>query len=127
MAFIDMLSNTKNLSSLKNDSTVKKAEGLAGKISFNDTLEKHINPLKTGSKIETEKKLRDACIEMESLFVGKMLKEMRKTVHKTEWLNGGFAEEVFEDMLYDEYALEISKNSKLGLADMLYNEMSRKL
>ena len=73
------------------------------------------------------KKLKDVCIEMESLFVARMLKEMRKTVHKNEMINGGFAEEVFEDMLYDEYALNISKTANLGLANMLYNEMSKKL
>ncbi|TFH39654.1 MAG: cell division protein [Chrysiogenales bacterium] len=77
-------------------------------------------------KTAEDKRLRDACVEMESLFVGKMLKEMRKTVHKSGWINGGFAEEIFEDMLYDEYALSLSKNSNLGLANMLYSELSQK-
>ncbi len=72
-----------------------------------------------------EKRLRDACIEMESLLVGKMLKEMRKTVQKTGWMNGGFAEEIFEDMLYDEYAMSLSRNSNLGMAKMLYDELKR--
>ena len=74
-----------------------------------------------------EKRLWDACIEMESLLVGKMLKEMRKTVHKSGWLNGGFAEEIFEDMLYDEYAMSLSRNSNLGMAKMLYDELKRKV
>ncbi|HQF09734.1 MAG TPA: rod-binding protein [Spirochaetota bacterium] len=72
-----------------------------------------------------EKRLWDACIEMESLLVGKMLKEMRKTVQKTGWMNGGFAEEIFEDMLYDEYAMSLSRNSNLGMAKMLYDELKR--
>ena len=71
-----------------------------------------------------DKRLMDVCIEMESLMVARMFKEMRKTVHKNEWFHGGFAEEIFEDMLYDEYALDVSKNSKLGLAKMLYDELS---
>jgi hypothetical protein len=74
-----------------------------------------------------DKRLWDACIEMESLLVGKMLKDMRKTVEKTGWINGGFAEEIFEDMLYDEYAMSLSKNSNLGMGKMLYNEMKRKM
>jgi flagellar protein FlgJ len=77
-------------------------------------------------KVE-DKKLMDVCIQMESLFVSKMLKEMRSTVHKGDFINGGFAEEIFEDMLYDEYALSISKNSKLGLAKMIYDDLSRKM
>ena len=74
-----------------------------------------------------DKKLMDTCIEMESLLVAKMLKEMRHTVHKTGWINGGFAEEIFEDMLYDEYALSLSKNSNLGLSKMLYNELKHRV
>ena len=80
----------------------------------------------SANKVE-DKKLMDVCIDMESLFVAKMLKEMKKTVHKTEWLNGGYAEEVFEDMLYDEYALQLSKNSSLGLAEMIYRELDSKV
>ncbi len=74
-----------------------------------------------------DKRLWDACIEMESILVGKMLKEMRKTVNKSGWLNGGFAEEIFEDMLYDEYAMNMSRNSNLGMAKMLYEELKRKV
>ena len=73
------------------------------------------------------KKLWDTCVETESLFVNSMLKEMRKSIHKGEWLHGGFAEEIFEDMLYDKYSLEVSKNSNLGMAKMLYDELSRKM
>ena len=38
---------------------------------------------------------------------------------------GGFAEEIFEDMLYDEYALNLPKNAGLGIGKMLYEELSR--
>lgn len=72
-----------------------------------------------------DRKLMDTCVEMESILVGKMLKEMRSTLHKEEsLLYGGMAEDIFEDMLYDEYALSMSKNSSLGLARMLYNQLS---
>lgn len=74
---------------------------------------------------DVDQRLMDTCVEMESLFVAKMLSEMRKTVHKSEWLHGGFAEDVFTDMLYDEYALQMSRNSNLGLARMIYQEMSQ--
>ncbi len=41
-------------------------------------------------------------------------------------MHGGFAEEIFEDMLYDEYALSLSKNSSIGLAKMVYDQLSGK-
>jgi Rod binding domain-containing protein len=105
----------------------------AGGASFSRALSKAVTdggggPVADKSKhAKQEKKLWDACIEMESLLMGRMLKEMRKTVHKSGWLNGGFAEEIFEDMLYDEYALSLSRNSNLGMAKMLYNELKRKV
>lgn len=90
-----------------------------------NTLELKDNKSKINKKVE-DKKLMDVCVEMESLFVAKMLKEMRKSVHKNQMFHGGFAEEIFEDMLYDEYSLQISKESNLGLAKMLYNDLSKK-
>ncbi len=71
-------------------------------------------------------KLMNVCLEMESIFVSRMLKEMRNTLPKEKLIDGGFAERIFEDMLYDEYALNISKISNLGMAKMLYSELSNK-
>jgi hypothetical protein len=107
-------------------------EQKTGSMSFHETL---TDALRTGGPVpkgttgrqKLDKRLWDACIEMESLLVGKMLKEMRKTVPKTGWMHGGFAEEIFEDMLYDEYAMSLSRNSNLGMAKMLYNDLRRKL
>ena len=105
----------------------KKAEEAGNRKSFQNTLDDSINTMRGADKKRVDTKLRDVCIEMESIFVAKMLKEMRQTVHKNEWLHGGFAEEIFEDMLYDEYARDVSKNSDLGLAAMLYRELSGKM
>ena len=93
--------------------------------SFQNELDSIIE--KDSSAKPLNKKLWDTCIEAESLFVGKMLKEMKKTVPKNEWLHGGQAEDIFEDMLYDEYSLQVSKNSNLGMAKLLYNELSRRM
>ncbi len=70
-------------------------------------------------------RLKQACSDFQSIFVKQMLDSMRKTVNKTGLLDGGRAEEIFEDMLYDEYAQKISKTADLGLDDMLYQQLSR--
>ncbi|MBN2040670.1 MAG: rod-binding protein [Spirochaetes bacterium] len=72
-----------------------------------------------------DKKLMDVCLEMESIFVSRMLKEMRNTLPKEKLIDGGYAEKIFEDMLYDDYSLTLSKTSNLGLAGMLYSELSK--
>ncbi len=94
--------------------------------SFQSVLEETIDGRAKKGTRPVDRRLMDACVEMESLFVARMLKEMRKTVHKGEWMHGGFAEEVFEDLLYDEYAMTLSKTSNLGLAKLIYSELSRK-
>ena len=65
------------------------------------------------------------CQDFESIFIKQMLNVMRKTVHKTGLTDGGMAEEIFEDMLYDEYALKMAQSSRFGISDMLYKELSR--
>lgn len=106
----------------------RRAEGAAR--GFQNVLDETISREEMKGRVThpraVDRKLMDACTEMESLFVAKMLKEMRKTVHKGEMLHGGFAEEIFEDMLYDEYALNMSKSSSVGIAKMLYDQLSGK-
>jgi len=70
-------------------------------------------------------KLKETCSDFQAIFVKQMLDSMRKTVNKSGLLEGGQAEEIFEDMLYDEYAQSISKNGDIGLDDMLYKQLSR--
>lgn len=101
-------------------------EGLMGKVSSSS--------LRVPQNIREEitidpyrKKLYDASVEFESVFVKMMLKEMKNTIHKEKLIDGGYAEEIFEDMLYDEYAKNISQNESMGLAEEIYKQMSASL
>jgi peptidoglycan hydrolase FlgJ len=101
-------------------------EKLLGKISSADV----INPSNIKEEIKKDpyrKKLFDASVEFESMFVKLMLNQMRKTVEKQNMIHGGYAEDIFEDMLYDEYAKEISKNESLGIAEQIYSSMAKSL
>ncbi len=63
--------------------------------------------------------------EFESIFVNMMVKEMRATVGKeNDIMNGGQAEDIFSDMLYDEYSKGMTKASNFGLADSIYRQLS---
>ena len=120
----DLYQTKINAGGSQGESKLKRLES-SGK--FDNAVSDAINSGKKNVMNKQQKKLWDTCIEAESLFVGKMLKEMRKTVDKGEWLHGGYAEEIFEDMLYDEYSLQVSKNSNFGMAKLLYNELSRRI
>jgi len=74
-----------------------------------------------------EKKLKQACSDLEAIFVSMVFKQMRNTVQKTGLIDGGMAEEMYEEMLYDKYAEEASKGKGIGLADLLYQQLSKSL
>jgi len=70
------------------------------------------------------KKLKEACQDFEAIFIKQMLDGMRKTVPKTELLERTLGEEIFEDMLYTEYAKIMSRRGSLGIADILFKQLS---
>ena len=71
-------------------------------------------------------KLKQACEDFSAIFIKQMLNSMKKTVHKTGMMDGGMAEEIFEDMLYDEYAKTMAKTADFGLSGMMYRQLSGK-
>jgi flagellar protein FlgJ len=79
----------------------------------------------TNSKeIDKNSRLYEVSQEFEAIFIKQMLNVMRKTVNKSGLIDGGMAEEIFEDMLYDEYALNMAKTAQFGLADSIYRQLS---
>ncbi|TCK93369.1 flagellar protein FlgJ [Natranaerovirga hydrolytica] len=69
--------------------------------------------------------LKQVCQEFEAYFLEQMFKSMRNTVPDGGLIEKSHGEEIFEDMLYQEYAKEASKTESLGLAQMLYQQLSR--
>ena len=74
-------------------------------------------------EIQKGPELRDACLQMESLFIHHLLKEMRATVHKAGLISGGRSEEIYTSMLDAETAKTISARGGIGLAEMLLHQL----
>jgi len=68
--------------------------------------------------------LREVCEEFESLFVKMMLDSMRATLSDDTLIPKNSGEKLFEDKLYDEYAKNMSRTANLGIADMMYGQLS---
>ncbi len=85
-------------------------------------------PSKTArAPIDRKSELYKASQDFEALFIKQMLDAMRKTIHKEDdVLGGGLGQDVYEDMLYDEYAKKMSSTAQFGLADMIYRQLSSK-
>lgn len=63
--------------------------------------------------------------DFQGLFVKQMLSAMRKNLDReSDPLYGGMRQQIFEDMLYDEYAKAMSKTGGFDLADQIYRQMS---
>lgn len=72
-----------------------------------------------------EQKLRKACKEFESILIHQLLTIMRQSIPKTDLFGDRREEELFNSMLDEEIAKQISLTNPLGIADMLYAQLSK--
>ena len=75
--------------------------------------------------IDRHSKLYESAQEFEAIFLKQMLDAMRKTVNREGGLiekNQG--EDIFEDMLYDEYSKNMAKTAGFGLSDTIYRQLA---
>jgi flagellar protein FlgJ len=80
-------------------------------------------PLKK-AVVDKAGQLYEQCEALETFLIKNLVKSMRSTIQKSELIDTGFAGEVYEDMLYDEYAGSFSKNAHFGFAEMAYLELT---
>lgn len=69
-------------------------------------------------------KLKDACRDMEAVFLNLMMQKMRDTVPKSTLTDGGNAENIMRSMLDSELTKNMAQAGGIGLADMLYRQLS---
>ena len=90
---------------------------------YEDSNEKISSSPKT--QIDKDDRLYQLCLELETFLVKNLLTSMRNTVQKSGLIDEGFAGKMYEDMLYDEYAKNLTINANFGLAEMAYRQLSR--
>jgi len=74
-----------------------------------------------------EGKLKEACQEFESILISQMLKGLRETVDKSGLVDEGLGGDMWEDVLYTQYAKQMAKTASFGLAETIYKQMSKRL
>ncbi|MDR2746535.1 MAG: rod-binding protein [Treponema sp.] len=105
-----------------------------GTASFADHLEQARTGRDTGSPavspgpgkpvIDKTSKLFEQCRELETFLVKNLLTGMRNTVQKSGLIEEGLAGKFYEDMLWDEYARDFTRNAGFGLAEQAYLELT---
>ncbi len=71
----------------------------------------------------SDPELAEACSQMESLFINHLFKEMRATIHRSGFISGGRAEEIYTSMMDAEMAAKLANRGGIGLADMLLQQL----
>ncbi|MDR0655293.1 MAG: rod-binding protein [Treponema sp.] len=97
-------------------------------ISNSNNLSKFENLLKEGAghqiNVDKNSELYEQCLELETFLIKTLITGMRNTVQKSGLIEEGFAGKMYEDMLYDEYARDFTRNANFGLAEMAYIELT---
>ena len=101
-----------------------------GSVDFQEILRKAASGGSSGNAVKVSKsdidktdKLYELCIELETFLVKNLLNTMRNTIQKSDLIDEGFAGKMYEDMLYDEYAKDFTKNAGFGLAEQAYLQL----
>ena len=125
--------------SIVNDSLINRARTSAGDVSKFEEMLKRAAPQRTADNaaaperqsasskfavIDKTDKLYEQCVELETFLIKTLIGSMRNTIQKSGLIEEGFAGKMYEDMLYDEYAKDLAKNSNFGMAEMAYLELT---
>jgi peptidoglycan hydrolase FlgJ len=68
-------------------------------------------------------KMKEACLEFESMFIYYLFKEMRATIPKCGFITGGKAEAYYTSLLDQELAKELSSKGGIGLASLMRGQL----
>jgi flagellar protein FlgJ len=74
---------------------------------------------------QKDRKLKETCNELESLFINYLLKEMRQTIDKSGFISGGKAEEIYTSMLDTHLAKEFARKGGLGLSSLFMEQLEQ--
>lgn len=82
----------------------------------------------TGSKnLSSKEKLSVLAHEFESVLMNQMLRSMRATIEKADLIDGGHAEEIYQDLLDEQFARHMAYSQTGGLAETLTEQMAKAL
>ncbi|MCH3959632.1 MAG: rod-binding protein [Selenomonas sp.] len=71
-----------------------------------------------------DKELKEACKGFEAMFLSMMYKEMRATVPEDKLFGESNGQKIFQDMQDTELMKNVADSGGVGLADMMYRQLS---
>lgn len=71
-----------------------------------------------------DKALKEACKGFEAMFLSMMYKQMRATVPEDKLFGESNGQKIFQDMRDSELMKNVAESGGVGLADMMYRQLS---
>ena len=94
---------------------------------FSQLTEKNLEGMRNQSKfgqLDSEKDMEKVARDFESVFVNKLLESMRKAVPKSGLIDSS-ALDMYQSMMDQEMAKNMSERKGMGLGEMVYKDLSR--
>lgn len=120
--------NINSVSAINNAGNTNGLSGKAGALqadtsgSFAEKLEQAERSINT---TQDAAKLKKVCQDMEAVFLNFMMSKMRETVPKDGLLKESNGEAIMTSMLDTELTKNMSQAGGIGLADLLYRQLSQ--
>ncbi len=76
---------------------------------------------------EQKQRLRDAAQDFEAIFARQIMKHLRSGIIGDGMFGSGAAGEIYSDMMDNAIADKISERGDLGLADVLYRQLIKRI
>ena len=74
-----------------------------------------------------ERRLREACRDFEAIFISYLLKVMRESVPQSSLFGDGLGKDIYFSIMDRQMGEEMARRESLGIASMLYRELSKRL
>jgi flagellar protein FlgJ len=94
---------------------------------FNQLTDKNLQRLRGQSEFgkgASQKEMEKVARDFESIFINKLFESMRKAIPKSDLLDSS-AMDMYQTMMDQEMAKEMSKQKGMGMGEMVYNDLSR--
>ena len=83
--------------------------------------------LKSAMSSNDDKQLKSVCKQFEGIMLSMMYKEMKATVPQDDLMPQDSGKDIFDSMLDDKLMDQASQSNGIGLADILYKQLSTQL
>jgi flagellar protein FlgJ len=94
---------------------------------FNQLTDKNLQRLRGQSEFgkgASQKEMEKVARDFESIFINKLFESMRKAIPKSDLLDSS-AMDMYQTMMDQEMAKEMSTQKGMGMGEMVYNDLSR--